>query len=393
MRVIGIEDDPAKVAALQDGRSYISHIPDDAVDAMLRRGAFTVGMGPERMVDADVIIIAVPTPLNGCHAPDMQYVDAAVQSVARFIQHGQLVVLESTVYPGTTMERVLPELQRDGLKVGTNFFLAFSPEREDPNNPRYDIANTPKVVGGVTDRCTEVAAKFYERIVPEVVRAEDPTSAEMAKLLENVFRKVNIGLINELKTLCDPIGLDIWEVIRLASTKPFGFMPFYPGPGLGGHCIPIDPFYFEWKARQHGLVPRFIELAYDINSQMPRYVAERTREALLARGVDIKGAKVLVLGVAYKEDIDDTRNSPALDVIELLRIMGASVDYHDPYVPSVRGMRSVPLEIISQYDCAIVTTAHSCFDKDTIADQCDLVVDTRNLMRGIPDYHEKVVRA
>jgi UDP-N-acetyl-D-glucosamine dehydrogenase len=336
----------------------------------------------------DTVNICVPTPLSKQRDPDVSYIVAAAQQVARYFHPGMLVILESTTYPGTTDELLLPLLAQGGLQVGRDFFLAFSPERVDPGNPQFNTRNIPKVVGGVTPECTRVAVKLYQQRLDSVVPVSSTQVAEMVKLLENTFRSVNIGLVNELALMCKRLGIDVWEVIRAAGTKPFGFMPFYPGPGLGGHCIPIDPFYLSWKARASGFEARFIELAGYINGQMPEYVVNLVGEALNQRGRAIKGSRVLVLGVAYKADIDDIRESPSLDIMETLRERGARIDYSDPYVPTLEfagaRLKSVPLTPaqLRRFDCVVIATAHKSFPYGSVERYAKAVVDTRNALKG-----------
>jgi UDP-N-acetyl-D-glucosamine dehydrogenase len=340
------------------------------------------------LADMDCIDIAVPTPLRKTKDPDMSYVVQAVEAVRKHLKKGQLVSLESTTYPGTTDELVKPMLEETGLKAGQDFYLAFSPERVDPANPQYLTKDIPKVVGGIDKHSTDLACALYGNVVTKTVPVTGCVVAEMAKLLENTFRSVNIGMVNELALMCHRMKIDVWEVIDAAKTKPFGFMPFYPGPGLGGHCIPIDPFYLSWKARQSGFEARFIELAGQINGHMPEHVVRRVVEALNKHGRSVKGSRILVLGVAYKADIDDTRESPSLDIIELLEEMGAKVDYADPLVPRIdfagRTRRSVKLSkaTVSRYDCAVVATAHAAFDFDLLLAHVRAVVDTRNALKG-----------
>ena len=386
--VHGIDVDEKKVASLKRGRSYVGDVSSKDVAAMVKAGRFIPTTDFRVLAKADTINICVPTPLNKTKDPDVSYIVAAAEHVARHLKKGQLVILESTTYPGTTDELILPLLTARGGKVGKDFFLAFSPERVDPGNPTFQTRNIPKVVGGVTPRCTAVACALYRQTLETVVPVSGTRVAEMVKLLENTFRSVNIGLANETALLCERLGIDVWEVIDAAATKPFGFMPFYPGPGLGGHCIPIDPFYLSWKAKLSGFEARFIELAGQINGHMPEHVVRRVVEALNKHGRSVKGSRILVLGVAYKADIDDTRESPSLDIIELLEEMGARVDYADPLVPRIdfagRTRRSVKLTkaTVSRYDCAVVATAHAAFDFDLLLAHVRAVVDTRNALKG-----------
>jgi UDP-N-acetyl-D-glucosamine dehydrogenase len=375
--VDGIDVDLAKVKALARGRSYVGDVPSADVAAMVKAGRFR-----------DTVNICVPTPLNKTKDPDVSYIVAAATEVARHLKPGQLVILESTTYPGTTDELILPLLEAKGGKVGRDFFLAFSPERVDPGNPKFHTRNIPKVVGGVTPRCTAMARALYSQTLETVVPVSSTRVAEMVKLLENTFRSVNIGLANETALLCERLDIDVWEVIDAAATKPFGFMPFYPGPGLGGHCIPIDPFYLSWKAKLSGFEARFIELAGQINGHMPEHVVRRVVQALNRNGRAVKGSRILVLGVAYKANIDDTRESPSLDILELLEEMGARVDYADPFVPRLdfagrtrRAVRLTPATL-KRYDCAVIATNHREFDYRVVLANVRAVVDTRNALKG-----------
>jgi len=344
-------------------------------------------------------VICVPTPLSEGREPDLGYVSGTSQTIAKYLRRGQLVVLESTTYPGTTEEVILPKLQSTGLRVGQDFFLAFSPERVDPSNPRFNTRNTPKILGGVTSDCARVAQALYEQAIETVIPVSSTRTAEMVKLLENTFRSVNIGLVNEVALMCDRLGLDVWEVIDAAATKPFGFMRFYPGPGLGGHCIPIDPHYLSWKLKSLNYTARFIELASEINGQMPHYVVSKVVDALNEQGKSVRGARLLVLGVAYKKDVGDVRESPALDVLKLLADRGADIRYSDPYAPEIAidgGLRyrSVPLEReeLERADLAIIITDHSVFDYAFIVSHSRCVLDTRNATRAVRAGRDKVVR-
>ncbi|MCL6622105.1 MAG: nucleotide sugar dehydrogenase [Syntrophobacterales bacterium] len=396
--VLGFDTDPAKVEKLNRGESYIKHIAahrlKEWVAAPAPRFAATTDLS--RLQEPDALLICVPTPLTPHREPDLRYVEATTRAIAQVLRPGQLVSLESTTYPGTTEEVLLPLLSARG-SVGRDFFLVFSPEREDPGNPTFGVKNIPKVVGGVTPACLEHGVALYKSIVDRVVPVSSPKAAEMSKLLENIYRAVNIALVNELKILCLRLGIDIFEVIEAAKTKPFGFQAFYPGPGLGGHCIPIDPFYLTWKAREYDCPTRFIELAGEVNTSMPYFVLERIVEVLNQAGRALKGARVLVLGIAYKKDIDDNRESPGVKILDLLLQRGAWVDYHDPHIPHCRGMRhyphldlaSVPLtpETLRSYDCVVLVTDHSAYDYPWIARHARLIVDTRNAFRGIPGEH------
>jgi UDP-N-acetyl-D-glucosamine dehydrogenase len=385
--VVGIDVQASKVDRLNAGESYIQDIPTSVLGPLVadKRLEATTDFAVVR--DLDTIDICVPTPLRKTKDPDMSYIVHASEEIAKHFTRGKLVILESTTYPGTTDELVLPMLAKGGLKVGEDFFLCFSPERVDPGNPTYQTRNIPKVVGGVTAACTEMGALFYRQALEHVVPVSSTSAAEMAKLLENTFRMINIGLVNELAMMCDRMGINVWEVIDAAATKPFGFMPFYPGPGLGGHCIPIDPFYLSWKTKQAGIEARFIELAGQINGQMPQFVVDKIQGALNDRTKPVKGSHVHVLGVAYKRNIDDVRESPALDVILLLQKLGAKVTYSDPFVPSIRLdgttlCASAAEASVEQADCVVVITDHSGFDYDAIHDKARLIVDTRNAYRG-----------
>ena len=387
-RVSGIDIDQNRVRELQKGKSYIQDVPTAAVRNLTRSGRLeaTTDFAVLRQVDA--VNVCVPTPLSKHRDPDVSYVVAAAEQVARYLHPGMLVILESTTYPGTTDELILPLLEKTGMKVGRDFFLAFSPERVDPGNPHYNTRNIPKVVGGVTPACTEIAVRLYRQRLENVVAVSSPQVAEMVKLLENTFRSVNIGLVNELAMMCARLKIDVWEVIRAAATKPFGFMPFYPGPGLGGHCIPIDPFYLSWKARASGFEARFIELAGYVNGQMPEHVVNLAAEGLNQRGKPVRGSRVLVLGVSYKADIDDTRESPSLDIMETMRERGARLSYSDPFVPTLefagQHLKSVPLTPaqLKRFDCVIIATAHRSFPYATVVRHSKLVVDTRNALQG-----------
>jgi len=399
--VTGFDVDPAKARAISSGRSYISHIPSESISALVRgrspRLRATTAM--RRLSAMDAVVICVPTPLTDKREPDLHFVESTARELARHMKRGALVSLESTTYPGTTEEVMVPILSRGGFKPGRDFFLVFSPEREDPGRADFTTHNTPKIVGGVTGRCLEAGVRLYSRIVETVVPVSSTRVAEMSKLLENIYRSVNIALVNELKLLGDRMDIDIWEVIEAAKTKPFGFQPFYPGPGLGGHCIPIDPFYLTWKAREYDLSTRFIELAGEINTEMPYYVVCKVMEALNGQKKSLKGSSVLVLGVAYKKDVDDLRESPAIELIRLLKEKGARVTYNDPLVPVAvserKGfkMRSVPLTAarLARTDCVLIATDHSAYDFKWIVRESRLVVDTRNATSGIRGA--KVVKA
>ncbi|MGH9345657.1 MAG: nucleotide sugar dehydrogenase [Vicinamibacterales bacterium] len=388
----GIDLDANKVSAVNAGRSYIDDVPTADVAALHARGRLRATGSFDAVAELDTITICVPTPLGKAKDPDLSFVVAAADAVATRLHPGMLIVLESTTYPGTTDELVLPILERMGLCVGRDFFLAFSPERVDPGNREFNTANVPKVIGGVSPDCTALATALYGSAIQTIVPVSSPRVAEMVKLLENTFRAVNIGLVNELALMCDRMSIDVWEVVRAAATKPFGFMPFYPGPGLGGHCIPIDPFYLSWKARQSGFEARFIELAGMVNGAMPHYVTSLVADALNAVRKPLNGSRVLVAGVAYKRDVDDIRESPALDLLALLQARGAVLAYSDPYVPRLAGhvwhggvdLQHVDLAAVrpGTYDCAVVVTDHSTFDYDLLQRVATVVVDTRNAIRA-----------
>ncbi|MBL8214225.1 MAG: nucleotide sugar dehydrogenase [Bryobacterales bacterium] len=393
--VTGIDIQQEKVDQLMQGISYVQDVPSDVVAPLVAAGKLRATSDFAELEKLDTVNIAVPTPLRKTKDPDMSYVVAATQQVAKHIQPGLLVILESTTYPGTTAELVLPMIEREDMRVGEEFFLCFSPERVDPGNPKFQTVNIPKVVGGTTDACTQLAATFYGQALETVVPVSSTQVAEMVKLLENTFRMINIGLVNELAMMCDRMGINVWEVIEAAATKPFGFMPFYPGPGLGGHCIPIDPFYLSWKTKQAGIEARFIDLAGYINGQMPHFVVDKVQNALNDHAKPLKGSKVHVLGVAYKRDIDDVRESPALDILHLLTKRGATVSYSDPFVPKLNAdgihLLSVDaLEAAQAADCVVIVTDHSGFDYAALVEAAPLLVDSRNALKKIKS--EKIVR-
>jgi len=388
LRVLGFDLDANKVAAINRGESYIQDVPPARVAELQKAGRLSASTDFSLLKDCDAVTICVPTPLSKTKDPDLQMVVDASRSIAATLRPGQLIVLESTTYPGTTEELILPMLAEGGLQVGKDFFLAFSPERVDPGNERFNTRNTPKIIGGVTPACTEVARSLYGRAVERVIPVSSTKAAEMVKLLENTFRSVNIGLVNEVALMCARLGVDVWEVIDAAASKPFGFMPFYPGPGLGGHCIPIDPLYLSWKLKTLNYRARFIELAGEVNSAMPEYVCERIAAALNEREKSVRGSRILVLGVAYKRDIDDVRESPALDVMKLLERRGASVTYNDPYVASIRVdggtlASSELMPAVREADLAVIVTDHASYDYRAIVEAAKQVVDTRNATRGI----------
>ncbi len=392
--VTGIDVSEEKVGRVNAGDSYVGDIPSATLAPLVEAGKLRATTDFRAAADLDTINICVPTPLRKTKDPDMSFIVSSCQEIARYFHSGMLVILESTTYPGTTDEVVLPMLSKGGLQVGRDFFLCFSPERVDPGNPKYQTVNIPKVVGGCTPACTEMGRLFYSQALERVVPVSSTQVAEMVKLLENTFRMINIGLVNEIAMMCDRIGIGVWEVIDAAATKPFGFMPFYPGPGLGGHCIPIDPFYLSWKTKQAGIEARFIELAGYINGQMPRFVADKVQKALNDAGKPVKGSRIHVMGVAYKRDIDDLRESPALDVILLLRRLRAEVSYSDPYVPALRldgvELTALPEEAAGAADCVVIVTDHSAFDYRALVERARLIVDTRNALKGV--VSEKIVR-
>jgi UDP-N-acetyl-D-glucosamine dehydrogenase len=411
-RVTGFDTDQEKITKLNAGQSYIQHISADKIKQHVQGKRFDATTDFTRLREMDAVLICVPTPLDERREPDLSYVEKTAQSIAPNLQRGQLIVLESTTYPGTTEELVLPILEKGGLKcplargagsenVATDFYLAFSPEREDPGNKQYGLAQIPKVVGGINPASGRAAMALYAQIVSKVVPVSSTRAAEMVKLLENIFRCVNIALVNELKQLSLRMDLDIWEVIDSAATKPFGFMPFYPGPGLGGHCIPVDPYYLSWKAREYDFATRFIELAGEINTAMPYNVVDALVTALNGHEKSVKGSKILLLGVAYKKDVDDLRESPSLKLLELLSARGAVLDYNDPYFPALHKMRhydfsnmkSVELspQRLASYDCVLIATDHTSYDYEAIVRDSKLVVDTRNATRHVKQDREKVV--
>ena len=385
--VHGIEINPRKVAHINRGKSHVLDVSDSVLSAAVDSGAFVAHAGYEIVSELDCISICVPTPLRKTKDPDIGYILNATRNIRRFLHPGMLIVLESTTYPGTTEEVLLPELLAEGLEVGKDIFVAFSPERVDPGNPVYHTKNTPKIVGGVTPACTAVARQLYEKVIDRVIPVSSTASAEMVKLLENTFRAVNIGLVNEIAIMCDRLNLSVWEVIEAAASKPFGFMPFFPGPGLGGHCIPIDPLYLSWKLKTLNYNARFIELASEINSFMPEYCVFKITGVLNKRRKCVNGSRILVIGVAYKKDVSDTRESPALDIIRLLELDGAEVDYSDPYVPELESdgsmKKSVPLNApgLREYDLVVLVTDHSGLDYEVIQDSSQVIFDTRNALK------------
>jgi UDP-N-acetyl-D-glucosamine dehydrogenase len=389
LKVLGVDVQQRRVDWINKGQSYIVDVDSKALTETVREGLLEATTDQSRIKEVDAICICVPTPLTKTKDPELSYVISESEVVSKYLQKGQLVVLESTTYPGTTREVMLPILERSGLKAGRDFYLAFSPERIDPGSKNYNVRNTPKVVGGIDPKSTKLATLLYSQIVERVVTVSSPEVAEMTKVFENVFRSVNIALVNELAHLCEKMGLSVWEVIDAASTKPFGYMPFYPGPGIGGHCIPLDPYYLANKAREYDFHTRFIELAADINEHMPYYVVSRITDAINSKGKSLHGARVLVLGVAYKRDVEDVRESPSLKLVELLREKGANVSYNDPYVASVRisenNLRSVELtdEQLASADCVVIATDHTCYDYKYIARKSGFVFDTRGTTRRL----------
>jgi UDP-N-acetyl-D-glucosamine dehydrogenase len=391
-RTVGIDLDAKKVDAINAGRSYIDDVPSSDVAEARADGLLQATTDFEAIRALDTINICVPTPLRKTKDPDLSFIVAVAEEIAPRLRPGMLIVLESTTYPGTTEELVLPILERNGLKAGKDFFLAFSPERVDPSNPQFSTHNVPKVVGGLTRECTELAGALYQAAISQIVPVSSPRVAEMVKLLENTFRAVNIGMVNELALMCDRMKIDVWEVVKAAATKPFGFMPFYPGPGLGGHCIPVDPFYLSWKAKQAGFEARFIELAGAVNGAMPHYVVSLIADALNTLRLPLNGSRVLVAGVAYKKDVDDIRESPALDLLTLLQERGAALSYTDPHVPMLSGgtwLNGIDLENVDPatvpagyYDCLVIVTDHARFDYERLQTLGKVVVDTRNAIKS-----------
>lgn len=401
-RVIGLDIDQNKVDRLSRGESYIRHIPSEGVARIVKTGAFEATTDFSKASECDCLLICVPTPLNNNREPDMSYIEKTAQSIAPFLRKGQLIVLESTTYPGTTQDVLTPELESgSGLEANKDFFVAYSPEREDPNNKQFSTATIPKVIGADHPEGLEAANALYLSVITKTVPVSGTKAAEASKLMENIFRSVNIALVNELKIIFDKMGIDVWEVIEASSTKPFGFMPFYPGPGLGGHCIPIDPFYLTWKAREFEVSTRFIELAGEINVSMPEYVLQKILRALNDVGKSLKTSRILIMGLAYKKNVDDDRESPSFKIMELLDGYGAHVDFNDPYVPVVLGpkreynqfvgKKSVSLEALPQYDMTIILTDHSNYDYQDIVKRSKIVVDTRNACGKIKS--DKIIKA
>lgn len=403
-RVAGVDVDQERVARLQRGENYISDVDDQTLAELVASDRLVARRDYRVVAESDVVFICVPTPFTPTRAPDISHMVAAARGIVEHLRRGQLILLQSTTHPGTTEEDIMPILESRGMRAGVDFYLAFTPERINPGDPRNTVATTPKVVGGLTPACGELARLLFSHITEKVMVVSSPRTAEMSKLLENTFRSVNIALVNELARLCERMGIDVWEVIEAASTKPFGFMPFYPGPGVGGHCIPVDPYYLSWKAREYDFYTRFIELAAEVNQSMPYHVVYLAGQALGRLSKPLRGSSVLVLGVTFKKDIDDARNSPAERIIEMLLEEGARVSYNDPYVPAytIGGdvfhperltLRSVPLEAaLETNDCVIIAAGHSCYDYDLIVEKARVVVDTCNATRQVARGSEKVVR-
>jgi UDP-N-acetyl-D-glucosamine dehydrogenase len=397
-KVVGIDLDQNKITRLKEGQSYIGDVSDKTITDALGTGRFTPTTDFSGLRDVDTVSICVPTPLSKSRDPDISFILAATEQIRKYLHAGQLIVLESTTYPGTTDELILPELESSGLRVGRDFFLAFSPERIDPGNTAYNTRNTPKIVGGITAQCTEIARVFYSQFIEHVIPVSSTKCAEMVKLLENTFRSVNIGMVNELAQMCDVLGVDVYEVIDAAASKPFGFIPFYPGPGLGGHCIPIDPHYLAWKLKALNFQARFIGLASEINGMMPSVVTTMVGEGLNRFSKSIRGSKVLILGVAYKKNVSDCRESPALDVMRMLSEKGAILSYNDPFVPTLRmngkTLKSVELTSVNieSQDCVIILTDHSAYDFRRIMAASKLVVDTRNATKDLQEFKDKIIK-
>lgn len=400
--VLGFDIDPEKVKRLRMGQSYIGHIPSERIAELLQTGRFDATCNPGCFADADAILICVPTPLTPAREPDLSYIVRTGESIKRYLRKGQLVILESTTYPGTTRDLLAPVLESSGLKAGRDFFLAFSPEREDPGNSAHSAGTLPKVVGGLDAESGRLAAALYQPVVAGVVLVSDAQVAEACKILENTYRAVNIALVNELKIVFDRMGIDVWEVIAAAKTKPFGFQAFYPGPGLGGHCIPIDPFYLTWAARKCGVHTRFIELTGEINTNMPHFVVQRITDALNDDSKSVKGSRICLLGVAYKKNVDDPRESPAFELLRLLRERGAYLSYNDPHIPTLPAMRnyrirmdSEPLtqDFLAAQDCVVIVTDHTAYNYEWIARHARLIVDTRNALAAVRPAQARIVKA
>jgi len=397
-KVIGIDLDANKIAALKRGQSYILDVPQKHVADAVAAGQFTPTTDFSALAQADTVSICVPTPLSKSRDPDISFILSATEEIRKYLRRDQLIVLESTTYPGTTDELIVPELEGSGLKVGADFYVAFSPERIDPGNAKFNTRNTPKIVGGITPQCTEIARLFYSQFIERVIAVSSTKCAEMVKLLENTFRSVNIGMVNELALMCDLLGIDVYEVIDAAATKPFGFSPFYPGPGLGGHCIPIDPHYLAWKLKALNFQARFIGLAAEINGMMPAVVASLVADGLNRAAKSIRNSKIMILGVAYKKDVSDCRESPALDVMRLLKDKGALLSYNDPLVPSLRlgstvlkSVEATPAEV-ARHDCVIILTDHSAYDFRKLVGAARLVIDTRNSTKDLHEFKDRVIK-
>jgi UDP-N-acetyl-D-glucosamine dehydrogenase len=402
IRVLGFDTDANKVDVLNKGRSIIKNVPHEQVGTLVNSGLLSATCDMSRIKEVDAVLICVPTPLNEYREPDMQYINNSCEIISQYLQPGQFICLESTTYPGTTRELMLPILENSGLRAGKDFYLGYSPEREDPGNKTFTTRTIPKVISGLTPQCRDIAERLYAQAVDTLVPVSSLEVAEATKIMENIYRCINIAMVNELKIVFDRMGIDIWDVIRAASTKPFGFNPFFPGPGLGGHCIPIDPFYLTWKARQYGIPTRFIELAGEINTDMPRFVITKTMDALNEHKKSLKGSKILILGLAYKPDIDDVRESPALKLIELLKQKGAHVDYNDPFIAQTHKQRDYDFKMKSKkltasmlqsYDAVIIATNHSHYNYEWIVNNAHLVIDTRNATAGMRSHRAKIVKA
>ena len=399
--VVGFDINDARVDSVNVADNYIGDVKDEDLKSVVQSNVLTATTDFSRLAECDVVIICVPTPLTITRDPDISYIKSSTEAIVKYLRPGQLITLESTTYPGTTEEVILPVLEKSGLKVGRDFFLAFSPERVDPGNKRFSTKNTSKVVGGMTPVCLEIAYALYIQTIANVVPVSSPAAAELTKVFENTYRAVNIAMVNELMMLCDRMGIDIWEVVEAAGTKPFGIQTFYPGPGVGGHCIPIDPFYLTWKAREYDFHTRFIELAGEVNVEVSYYVVNKVVHALNNENKSLKDAKIFVLGVAYKKDIDDMRESPALKIIELLRKQGANITYHDPYIPVIEPyggstihLESVPLTdaVLANADGVLILTDHSTIDYERVVAESKLVVDTRNSTRNVLENREKIIK-
>ncbi|MDG1544016.1 MAG: nucleotide sugar dehydrogenase [archaeon] len=393
--VIGFDKDKQRVDDINAGKQVMKHISSNLMSEFIKSNKATATTDFTKMQEVDYLIICVPTPLDKHEQPDMSYVESATNEISKNLSKGQLIILESTTYPGTTREIVMPLLEKSNLKAGEDFFLAYSPEREDPGNKQFSVSKIPKVIGGYTKNCLQITSKLYETIVSETVKVSTMETAESTKLMENIFRAVNIAMVNELKLVFDRMGVNIWEVIDAAKTKPFGFMPFYPGPGMGGHCIPIDPFYLSWKAKEFNTEAKFIELAGEINRKMTENIAHRVGKALNDDKKSIRESKILIIGLAYKKDIDDVRESPAIKIMDLLKYKGAKIDYHDPFVNEFGNLRSINLtaQNIQEYDSLVITTDHSKIDYEIIGKYASLVVDTRNIMSSVKEPKARIVMA